>query len=359
MTGQPITAGRDTVQRDGLVGAIGVGVITNGTETSGDAPTGDVPEGNIGGVPIPSGLPLGAAQIAAPEASSGDPLDPNNRWDGPIGYELWGEPCGAVPYMFDPAFCTPDGTAGHARRNWGAAQPLYGRVTGLHAFGIGAGVKCGTLSSPKEMEPWRAAARRILDLTEWNQIAHELWTGARDIASGYGGGVGANRRLASPAATVLNGGTAVDALEAVAALEDAFGAVSSGYMQLIHVPRKMAAYLWRTQIVTTSPGNGRLYTANDALVIADRSYPGTGPNGEAPSGSTFWIYSTGILTARLGKVRYPEQGDVSYAVRSETNDYEVHAERPAAISWLCAHFAIKVDLALPLGSTNAGALRVT
>lgn len=338
---QPITAARESVQRDGLVGAIGYGVVTSGTEASGaTSPSGPAP-GEVDGIPAPIGEPDGAQFIPTPEAGAGDPLDPASRWDGPGGYELWGEPCSPHPYLFDPSF----GATNAIGRTWGTPVPLYTSITGQHAFGIGAGVKASTFEQA-EIARAQEAAQRVLELTQWNQIAHELWTGARDTASGYG----TNVRLASPSATVLAGGNALDVVEGIAAMEDALGHSLVGAVTLIHCPRKMIPYASHHLDISTSPGNGRIFTANDTLVIGDRGYPGTGPHGEQPLGSKFWIYGTGVLTARLGAIRFGER-DPGDAVSAPTNDLVVHAERPAAIGWLCGHFAALIDLTLAPGST--------
>ncbi len=337
MAGQPITAARETVARDGLAGALGYGVIDAGTASSGVAPV-DTPEREeIGGVPVPAGgLPAGA-----PDPVAGDELDPAGRWTGPLGFTLEGEVCGAPPYTAALDFC-PNPADEYAGRpggshTFGTPNALIAALEDQRAFIVGAGVECSTFGTPDDLEPWRAAARRALELSQWSQVANELWTGDRARASGWT----ANRRLASPDATVLAGGQPVGLVEAIAALEDAFGSCSYGAVQLIHTPRKLSAYLDAAGIIETSPGSGRLWTANDSLVIADRGYPGTGPNGQAPEAGTAWLYSTGVLTARLGRIRYPER-DHGDAVHATTNDVIVHAERPAAIAWLCCHFAVNV-----------------
>ena len=74
-------------------------------------------------------------------------------------------------------------------------------------------------------------------------------------------------RLASPAATVLGGGAPVPLVEAVAALEDAFGACSAGEVQLIHAPRKLGAYLSSLE---------RLHALAESHEI-ERVWPGHGP----------------------------------------------------------------------------------
>lgn len=292
--GQSITAAAEVVPRDGLGGAVGYGVI----------------------LPDPGT----------------DPLDPDNRWTGPFGYTLEGEACP------DPGLYTASLDFCADTRTWGPGRSFVGSVADQHPFVVGAAVECSTLGAPG-LEAFQQAARRALELGQWSQIANELWTGARATAAGWT----TNRWLASPDATVLSADP-VSIVEAIAALEDAFGAASAGDVQLIHVPRKLTAYLSHADLIDTTPGSGRLWTANNSLVIADRGYPGTGPEGEEPTSDLVWIYSTGVLSARLGPVHLPER-DLADAVAAATNDVSVRAERPAAISWLCGHFAIPVSYA--------------
>lgn len=288
---QPITAASEIVPRDGLGGAVGYGVI----------------------------LP------------DQDPLDPGGRWLGPGGYTLEGEPCPEPPaYTASIDFCADP-------RTWESGRRFVAAVADQHPFAVGVSVDCSTLGSPPDLlAAFRARADRALELALWPTIANELWTGARSVAEGW-----SNRRLASPAADVLSADP-VSLIEAIGALEDAFGAVSAGDVQLIHVPRKLSAYLDAASLIHTTPGSGRLWTANNSLVIADRGYPGTDPNGDTPEAGVAWIYSTGVLSARLGPVHHPER-DLADAVAAASNDVAVRAERPAAIGWLCGHLAIPVS----------------
>lgn len=290
MAGQPITAAAEIAPRGGLGGAVGLGVF--------------VPET--------------------------DELDPDGRWIGPGGYVLEGEPCpDPAAYTASLDFCAP-------ARTWGPGRRFRASLAEQHPFLVGTAVECSTLGSPADVVArFGDQARRALELAQWPQIANELWTGQRSQIEGW-----ANRRLAHPDATVLSA-TPVGIIEAIAALEDAFGACSAGDTQLIHVPRKLVAYLDAAGIIESTPGSGRIFTANGSLVIADRGYPGTSPGGEEPAAGTAWIYSTGILSARLGAIRIPER-DLADAVSAPTNDVAIRAERPAAIAWLCCHLAVPV-----------------
>lgn len=301
MAGQPISAAREAVATDGLAGAVGAGLFF-------------------------------------PDS---DPLDPNGRWAGPAGYSLEGDPCGAPGYTSANGFCDV-----HPFPEADEWTPFVEALADQVPVRLGAAVKCSTFGSPTDSAVWEDKARRQLDLTRYSQLATTLWTG---------GAVPANHHLASGDATVLNEGgladpTAVPLVTAIAMLEDAFGDCSWGSQQLIHAERKVTPYLSTLSLVQTSPGSPRLWTFNGSLVIADRGYPGTGPNdAAAPAGQT-WLYSTGVLSGRLGEVRIPET-DLGEQIDARTNNRWVRAEQVAAINWLCCHLAILVDLT---GSTPEG-----
>jgi hypothetical protein len=279
------------VPRDGLAGVVGVGVIIN----------------------------------------ESDPLDPDGRWAGPQGYTLEAEPCDDITYYRTLDFC--------AEPPLEDSQPPGSYLTVVEdqkPFLVGAGVTCSTFGTQLDdvLASYRAVTDRGLELRQWSQIANELWTGDRANNE--------NRYLADANSTDVGDGDAVSLVEAIGLLEDAFGNCSPGGVQVIHMPRKLVAYASWKKLIWTTPGSGRIYTANDSLVVADRGYPGTGPEGVEPTETTAWIYSTGVLTARLGPVRHPEL-DWGYAVTALTNDVAVRSERAAAINWACCHLAVNVE----------------
>jgi hypothetical protein len=290
---QPITAAQPAAPRDGLAGAVGLGVIIP------DAP---------------------------------DPLDPANRWTA--GYRLEGIAC-AGGYTTEVT-CEDSGSSHRTNRRRWTIGPMQ------RPFSIGAGIECSTFGQTLDLERWNREAQEELDRVRWTQIAHELWTGS--ISTGH-------QHLASEDATVLSEDP-VSITDAVAALEEAMAGCQTGQPDLIHMPRKATAYASAAGLLleptATSP---RLYTSNGSMFIADRGYPGTGPDGEDPPDGTVWAYSTGIITARLGDVQ-TQAREINEAVNMETNDVEVRAEQPVAVGWLCCHFAILVRLGSD--ATNEG-----
>lgn len=281
---QPITAAQPAAPRDGLAGAVGIGVI--------------IPET--------------------------DPLPNSDRWQG--GYKLEGLACDAG-YVTQHS-CTDNGTAGRVtRRRW-----TQGPIS--RAFTIGASIECSTMGGQTDLSRWNAEARAELERVRWTRIGHELWTGGKAAD---------HQHLASEEAEVLSL-QPVSVVEAVAALEDAMGGCQTGQPDLIHVPRKATAYLANAGVVMDPvASSGRLFTHNGSLVIADRGYPGTGPEGQAPTASVVWAYATGIISARLGQIT-DRAREIEEAVDAETNDMRVAAEQAVAAGWLCCHYAIPIAL---------------
>lgn len=289
---KPITAARETTQRGGLAGAVGLGVI------------------------IPS--------------SGGDPLDPSGTgWMGPEGYRLEGLACGGVSRSGETA-CDDDPAPvpdGDGRYAWGPDS---------FPFTVTAAIGCSTFSGDTDLERWHEDTDRKLEMCQWGDIAEELWTGSVAQEKGWD-----NRFLADEHSVVVTPDGPVRAVEAFAALEDNLALCTCGGPHLIHVPYKWVAYLTNLSLVTRV--GERLFTGNGSLVIADRGYPGSGPSApeEAPAAGTSWIYGTSVLSARLGPVEHP-QTRIQETIDYKTNRQEVRSTRLAAISWLCCHFAAHV-----------------
>lgn len=297
---KPITAARETTQRGGLAGAVGLGVI-----------------------------------IPAPGA---DPLDPEGTgWMGPDGYKLEGPVCAGVTRSGERA-CDGDPAAvpdGDGRFMWGPDS---------FPFTITAALGCSTFSGDTDLERWHEDTDRKLEMCQWNDIAEELWTGEVARTEGW-----ENRFLASTEAVTLTPDGPVNPVEAFATIEDNLATCTCGGPHLIHVPYKWVAYLMNLSLVTRV--GDRLFTGNGSLVIADQGYPGTGPGAYdlnpqtadlIPPAGTSWIYGTSALSARLGPVDHP-QTQIAQTIDYRTNRQEVRSTRLAAISWLCCHFAANVD----------------
>lgn len=300
LTPNPITAAREVVPRDGLGGAVGLGV-------------------------------------QVPEA---DPLDTDGRWR--LGYQAWGPSCGSVQIGSVGVCDVPPDYIGTPSP---AAQDVPRWTSGPESapFRIWTGIRCNLMQLQGDgLADWRSEAARLLDLSAWSQISHELWTGEQARRDGAD-----NRYLADGTGTEL--GRGLDIVEAIARIEDALGAGISGDTAVIHVARRLVPYLAHAGLISSVTGQtARIFTHNGSLVVADRGNPGTGPGGELPTSTGSWIYGTGVLTARMDStasyppVSDPQASGIASAALPYTNDAIVRAEKRAAITWLCGHYAAHV-----------------
>lgn len=258
-----------------------------------------------------------------------DPLDPAVRWRASQGFVAEGEPCDAVGYQGDICVFPDTNMAGHL-------VPLFVYQQG-YPFIINAGVQCSTMGAPisDNLDNWHEAADEQLEMTQWRQIANELWTGAFNTAGGH-----PTKKLADPGATTLGAG-AVNPVEAVSLLEDAFRSYSGG-PHLIHVPPRAVAYLKAENLIVG--GAGRWYTALGSLIVADNGYPGTGPDGSAAGAGSVWLYGTGPITARLDREVFHPETEWVHAVRVRTNDVIVRAQKLAGVTFMCEWFAVRMSL---------------
>lgn len=137
-------------------------------------------------------------------------------------------------------------------------------------------------------------------------------------------------------------GTAIKPKYGLALLEGALAAAGCGVRGYIHVPPSLASALGLKDM----DSDGVLQTKLGNYVVVGAGYTGTGPNGQAPAGSSLWMYATGPVFVRLGDVSVTP-GDKVQSVDTSINKIQVSAERPASVVWDgCAHFAVLVDLGL-------------
>lgn len=282
---QPITATREAAPRGGLAGAVGLGVALG---------------------PNP------------------DPLDPGGDWQRDT-YKLEGPACRASYVRGDECGVVDLPEEGVSLLQSGPES---------HPFTVEAAVHCSTFGSmPPDPAEWQPVTDRLLEMCQWSEIGHELWTGAKARSKGW-----ANRFLASVDAVVAVEG--VGWRDAISALEDRMSICTCGGVHVIHVPVAAVALM-------DSPGllyreGDRLFTANGSLIVADAGYTGSGPGDVPATNESLWIYATPPLTARLAPI-FHAQAETRSMVQFATNDIRYRSERRAAISWLCCHFAANVS----------------
>lgn len=177
------------------------------------------------------------------------------------------------------------------------------------------------------VEELRTMVSRRLALTE--QTAVEQIFSAE--ASGQAPGLANN-------AAAVDVGPAIDAVEAIAQLEDAYYAVG-GSAGTIHVPHEFAPFLMSSHLIEFR--NGIWYTAAGSLVSIGQ-YLGYGPNGVPPAGGSTWLYITGPVTVWRSSQAFisPIEG----ALDRTTNQVDMLAEREYVVGFSCGPFATQVAL---------------
>jgi hypothetical protein len=192
-------------------------------------------------------------------------------------------------------------------------------------------------------------ANDALTQSEPWQIERAFWTGAADGKTVVFPHLAANAtvvdaqsiQLQSPASIVVTG-AAVDIVTGLGLLEAALADCYNG-VGVIHVPVKVLPTLDAWGLVKAY--NGILKTLNGNLVAAGAGYPGTSPAGAAPATGESWIYATGAVTMRRGDIK---TFTLSESINRGNNTIEMIAERTYVLGWDCCHFAILVDIGVPI-----------
>ena len=174
----------------------------------------------------------------------------------------------------------------------------------------------------------------------------ELWDGTIRKGENHN-----NVALSSAGATVLNGGTALNARRALALLEFQMGTVShAGEQGVIHMTRDVFALISANgQAFYHEEGMDHLQTLAGTPVIVGSGYTGTGPDGDANLSATAtnkWMYATGTVKTYLGEVDVVNDNLAqAYDVSGNQNDMKLKAIRPAAVYFdPSIHLAVRVDL---------------
>lgn len=187
-------------------------------------------------------------------------------------------------------------------------------------------------------------ASTALNIVIQKNIESEFWTGA--IAAQLDAATADNRYLTQTGSVnVTPGGSTtvgVKPRHGLALLERALGDATIGSQGVIHATRDVASVLKlndKKDTLTTRLGN---------FVVAGSGYDGTGPTGASVAAGKAWMYATGPVTVRLGKIHVvPEE--LGQAVDISNNTIKYYVDRPAAVTWCTTNlYAVLVDLSLDL-----------
>lgn len=182
-----------------------------------------------------------------------------------------------------------------------------------------------------------ARALAALEAGTQKGLEYEFWTGTAAQANAYVD----NRYLASTSSVDVTPtpGTPVKIRYGLAMLERALAGCALGTKGTIHMTHDVASAM-NSKVV-----GDHLESPVGNYIVAGSGYTGSGPDGTMPTTGQ-WMYATGNVTVRIGDSQI--LGDkMSQQVDRSVNTWEVHAERPAAVTWDgCCAFAVLVDLAL-------------
>lgn len=223
-------------------------------------------------------------------------------------------------------------------------------------FDIWHGVACSTFGFRHNAELFNARAAR--NLLRWQSylLEQEFWLGTIATTAGFD-----NDFLAgtNPSSTVLNSGTDLNIVTALAELEQALSATLPGPGMIHAQPRVVTA--WASHGLVTPSASGRqLRTAQGHTVVPGGGYPGTRAALLDPADADHSVvYATGPVTIHLGVVRNESgpaldsaAGLAADQIDRSVNDLLVRAERAAVIQEDgCAKFHALVDLTTEYGNT--------
>jgi hypothetical protein len=199
-------------------------------------------------------------------------------------------------------------------------------------------------------------ARRLLEANLPLIVENELWTGARGTLA-----FGAyNPFLAQSGATVLNGGTAIGFLSALAELEQGLND-RSNEDGTIHASSAVVTMWIAEHAIVPSPSGRQLKTLLGTNVIVGTGYPSTGPAGAANAAATRtnkWAYATGPVMYARNAARFqwqePNLGGPAFNTPDgqrtdirNAQDRKVRAECDFAVFW-----DNKVDVAQRIDMVN-------
>lgn len=187
--------------------------------------------------------------------------------------------------------------------------------------------------------------RQLEGMTQ-KAIETELWDGAVRKGESHD-----NKALSDANANLVNGTTALSAIQALAQLEADMAAASpAGENGVIHMTRDIAALLSTTgQVFLHGEGRDHLQTLSGTPVVIGSGYSGNGPTGQtgaSASATNKWMYGTGTVKLYLGDVDVVNDNlSQAYDVNGNQNDMRIKAIRPAAVYFdTSIHLAVRVDL---------------
>lgn len=185
--------------------------------------------------------------------------------------------------------------------------------------------------------------KRQLEGVTQKSVEQELWDGYIRKNETH-----PNLALSDASATVLNSGTALNVVRALALLDFKIGEASPcGEGGVIHMTRDIAALLSSSYMIFHKESH--LQTASGTRIIIGTGYSGVGPTGATGAAATDtnkWMYGTGVVKTYVGDIDVVNDNlSQAYDVDGNQNDMRLKAIRPAAVYFdTSIHLAVRVDL---------------
>lgn len=296
--------------------------------------------------PLPSNspLPYGLLEVASV------PPDGDRHWQAGIIFQ---SPCVSGATTYDE--CLTVTGSGVPPAPSAKAENVDLSLRGATPFTVYAECSCSPVGTVGERDQ---LAEQALQQSQGWQVERAVWTGmaggqdvvwprlAGDTAAVYVQG-SSSILLQSP---VVTGGGPYDAAEGLGVLESALADCLRGAAGVIHVPQVALPSLAARALV--KPQGARLVTAAGNTVAVGSGYPGTAPNGDAPSTGQAWVYATGPVFAYRSPVRSIR--DPAQAMNRAENTLHLLAERTFLVGWGCCVFGVLLQLGAPTGSGDEG-----
>jgi hypothetical protein len=261
--------------------------------------------------------------------ASAEEVTDNDRWIAGIAFDAMG----CVDYGGAQFYCPP---ASEETPEQDAKDEFPDSwVIEYQPYTLYAGDRCSPATFRSRDFVGRATA--AYEIAESAGMAKELWEGNVAQVAGL-----PNAYLASPDADLISGVFAPS--YGLVALQRELAEVLPG-RAMIHAPRDIASLWYQAGIIRKE--GPLLLDAFDNLIVADNGYSGSGPNGDARTDTTAFVYATDpVQIRRDSRISIlPNPDDYAAAMQRNTNLIEWRAERIVAAYWKgCAHLAIEIDL---------------
>jgi hypothetical protein len=243
-------------------------------------------------------------------------------------------------------------------------SPVTGSPSlGAEPFKVYALIQCAPIGQGQDLGRLKARADAALTNGEGRALEHVFWTGATGDggtvrphlaanATAFGPAQGAMTVQLQSAATVLNGGTALDVVEALGSLEGSLAACYGGE-GVIHVPRAAVPHLSNKALVRAE--GAQLRTTGGNLVAAYGPGDRTAPDGSTPAAGQAYFYATGAVQYRRGPVQHVGVAPLPEAFDRASNTVAYQAYRWYQVGWDCCHFAVNVSLGGDITGTQGTA----